>query len=586
MSNNQINLSNIEYEEIKQSLIDFLKNQTVLNSYNFNGSIIQTVISLLSYNTLYYALYSNILANEMFLDTARREQSLISLLKPLGIVLPSKTSSRAKINVSGVSDALIPKFTRFTGTNDNGIVYNFYTLRSFSPTSSSSSYYENIEIVEGRELIQNKDITNSFDLEDQSYFIGNIDIDLSTLVVEVNSGVSNDPSGWILWNRIDNIGDSSENLSQNIYFIERFDTGFELQFGKINSLGNTIKSTDQIRISYLVSSGSGANNIVSFANSAVNGLNGNIGVQLSQTSFGGLDGPDVDYFKFVAPKFFAAQNRAVTKNDFLAISTEYLRTKGYTITKDNFNIFGGEELFPPKYGRVFIATDVIPQNDILDLVAYLKTKCALTILPEYVSSTNEILTYDVKIRFSSTNLSDTQKLQYINTIRQYLINNFSAISKYNISIGSIVAGINNTFSSIITTNQTKVTINYNKNFNNILNDGFTVNLENKIFTGTNSLYITEPFTDSSNRTILLSANVQPNEINNFKNLQTHILNSSGNYVINNNFVYGRIQASTGFVEIYKNVTNNLSLKLQIDGDTFNSTTNTKFTITPNIISEI
>ena len=437
MPNNiQLNLGNLDYDDIKESLKSYLQDQDILKDYNFNGSVINSVISLLAYNTLYYSIYSNMLANEMFLDSAQREESIVSLLKPLGIKIPTRTSAMAIIETGGLPS--IDKYQLFTGINSSGINYNFYTLDDYTEVEEGSEFITNIKIYEAKQVIRNFDITTAFDFENQSYFIGNTQVDINTLLVEVDDGSGN----WILWTEVDNIGESTENLKQTIYFVERFDTGFEIQFGKENLLGNTIENTYRIRISYLVSSGSAANNIVSF--------NANLGqsqINVLQQSTGGLDSPDLDYYKFIAPKFFAAQNRAITKDDFLAISAGYLRSKGYNVTKNNFNAFGGEELFPPKYGRVFITTDILPREDILDLVAHLKTKCTLSILPEFVESESRTISYDVEIVPVDNNLTPTQKTNLIRLIRNYLIQNFSYVSEYSVALSGIVDGIKNTFSA-------------------------------------------------------------------------------------------------------------------------------------------
>ena len=131
MANNPVNIGSIDFNDIKTSLTNYLKTQDNIKDFNFQGSIIQTIVNLLSYNTYYYAFYSNMLANEMFLDTAQREESIISLLKPLGITVPKKRASTALIDVGGVNT--VPKFTKFRGTSiDGSIIYNFYNIREYN----------------------------------------------------------------------------------------------------------------------------------------------------------------------------------------------------------------------------------------------------------------------------------------------------------------------------------------------------------------------------------------------------------------------------------------------------------------------
>lgn len=575
MSNN-INLGSISYEQIRNSLTEFLKTQDTLKDYNFEGSVLQSIVSLLSYNTMYYAFYSNMLANEMFLDSAQREESITSLLKPLGITVPTRTSARAKIKMGG--SPTVPQFAQFSGKNESGILYNFYTLEDYAADTNSDDFIDNILLVEGRQLIKHKNITNLIDYTNQTFFIGDTTVDISTLIVEIDVG----DGVWRKWNLLDNIGDSTENLSQNSYFIERFETGFEIQFGKENSLGNEVVDSYNTRISYLTSNGSSANNIVNFEYVADTDNT----IELIQPSSGGLNNPDVDYLKFIGPKFFAAQNRAITKNDFLAISTVYLRNKGYNITKDNFSIFGGDELFPPKYGRVFIATDSIPTSDILDLVSYLKTKCAITILPEYVQSTSDNLTYDVALKFDSGVSSSSVKQRIISNIKNYLISNYSIISKYNITfdIDQMRTNILNQFSEI---RSVDVTLNYNKVFTDAAITGVNVNLENEfnILTGSEKA-VTMPFVDKNGRTVQLRVMVNnSNELDTFVNLKTFVRNSSGSYNLNSSLNYGRINIKRGILEIYNIASGNIELDLNFKNDKFVTSQNIKYSILSNNVVE-
>lgn len=568
-SNNEINLSKLNYDEIKESLISFLRNQDTIKDFNYNGSVINSVVSLLAYNTLYYAMYSNILANEMFLDSAQREESIISLLKPLGIKIPTRTSSLAVIETGGL--ASIPKYTLFTGINSSGINYNFYTLEDYTEVEAGSEYITNIKIYEGKQLVQNREITSAFDFDKQSYFIGNSQIDINTLRVEVDDG-----SGiWTLWTEINNIGESTENLKQTIYFVERFDTGFEIQFGKENLLGNTIQDTYKIRISYLVSSGSAANNIVSFEANL-----GQSQINVIQGSSGGLDSPDLAYYKFIAPKFFAAQNRAVTKEDFLAISTEYLRSKGYNVTKSNFNAFGGEELFPPKYGRVFITTDALPREDVLDLVAHLKTKCTLSILPEFVESEARTLLYDVDIVPVNNNLTTNQKTNLIRQIRNYLIKNYSYNSEYSISLTGIGDALLETFSSDIA--EADITIKFNGVVTpNTASTVLAFENEFNILPGLTT--ITSNYQDIYSNTVNLKVFLASETTNEgFINLRTYEQYPAGFYQ-NLNKNYGRINIRDGILELYQSSNLPINVNLTFKNDYFYSSNNIKYTIAPDKI---
>lgn len=577
MENNQVNLGKLDYEQIKQSLTDFLKNQDTLKDYNFNGSVIQSLISLLAYNTFYYAFYSNMLANEMFLDTAQREESLVSILKPLGVLVPTKTSARVKINIGGTP--VVNKYDQFYGKTDEGIVYSFYALEQYETATPGTDYIENVVLVEGKELVKNKDITPIFNYQNQTYFLGDRDIDVSTILVEVDTG----DGVFKRWNLLDNIGDSTETLSQNIYFLERFDNGFELQFGKEKSLGNEIIDTYKIRISYLVSSGSAANGIVAFTKAD---NNGNITIELPNgtATEGGLDSPDLDYYKFIGPKYFASQNRAVTKDDFMAISTQYLRNKGYNITKNNFNIYGGDEIYPPKYGRVFVATDAIQTPDILDLVAYLKTKCTVTVLPEYVVSNTETVYYDVRVGFQNNNLSLYEKKNILTNIKNYLTENYSYISSYNVDFSGVEQVVLQKYSELKSCN---IKLKFNRIYSNIPEGGLTINLENELDIGEGEeVTLFGPFNYNS-LTMLLKANPNTAEDRTkLIKLKTYILNSSGLYVYNPSFTYGYVNIKEGYLKLDVTNENAVPFSVEFKYPDFVSGQNTRFSLVPNTVTEL
>jgi hypothetical protein len=571
-NNNEINLGSLDYIEIKRNLLNYLQNQDEIKDFNYAGSVMNSVVSLLAYNTLYYAMYSNVLANEMFLDSAQREESVVSLLKPLGVKIPTKTSAMAIIQIGGV--VAIPKYTRFTGTSSTGINYSFYTLEDYVEAESGSEFITNIKLYQARQLVKEKDITSAFDFENQSYFIGDSNVDINTLTVEVDVG----DGVWRLWTELDNIGDSTENLSQTIYFVERFDTGFEIQFGKENTLGNKIEEDYRIRISYLVSSGSAGNNIVSFSTTELTYS----AIEVISGSSGGLDSPDLSYYKFIAPKFFAAQNRAVTKDDFLAISSEYLKSKGYNVTKSNFNAFGGEEFFPPKYGRVFVTTDILPREDILDLVAYLKTKCTLSILPEFVESESRLISYDVKFVPTNSNLTQQEKNTLIKNIRDYLVQNYSYTNQYNIDLRGVedalisVFPINSAtlkikFSGIVTPNIASTILNFDNN-------------EIEINEGLNT--ISNNFQDKFSQTVYLRVFKATNQaIDGFIDLRTFIqYPSTTAYDASKN--YGRINIASGILELYNISNSPVNLFFNFKNNFFKSSSNIKYTIAPDRVELI
>ena len=347
-------LTLLNFSDIKTSLTDYLKNQSVFSGYNFEGSTIQTLIDLLSYNTYYYAFYSNMMSSEVFLDSAQSINSIISLVKPLGYTVPGMKSSTSSITV----DAEVPAYTKFNGVFGNGVYYSFYNKEKLAPETVST-------ITEG-ELTLKSDISNSINLTNQTYMLDETDVDISTIRIYVTPS-SGGETEWTNVNRF-------PNNNEMVFYVERDGDIFTIQFGKENTLGKSILQTDTVTITYLTSSGTSANGINSFSSSVGN-------ITSKTTSVGGNDGPDINSIKFAAPKIFSSQDRAVTKNDYYGLLTE----NSMFDSANDFIVYGGDELYPPKYGRVFVSYDnTIPDAPVVtDIVSFLKNKNTLTIIPEY-----------------------------------------------------------------------------------------------------------------------------------------------------------------------------------------------------------
>lgn len=367
-------LSKLNFSDIKTSLTDYLKNQSLFVGYNFEGSALQTIVDLLAYNTYYYAFYSSMITNELFLDSAKRAASIVSLVKPLGYTIPGLKSSTASITLD-TTETTIPAYSLINGVLSDGRYYSFYNTVDATVSGGSVTFI----VTEAHTAVVNYDITELIDLTTQVYTLDNGDVDISTIVVEVSA--SNGPfKKWVNVNYF-------PNTDSQIYYIEREGNDFLIQFGIANNLGKSLLSTDRIRVSYLRSSGSVANGISAFSSSLGT-------ISINEQSAGGLDGPDVNLVKFAAPKIFSAQDRAVTKNDYYGL----LIRNGHITDTNDVIIYGGEDIFPPKYGRVFISYKQKPELTTTAIMNFLKEKCTLSVLPEYVLP--KVLTAKVNATFS------------------------------------------------------------------------------------------------------------------------------------------------------------------------------------------
>ena len=390
MSNVDIQLGSLDFEGIKSSIIDHLKTQDTLKDYDYSGSATQVLLDILAYNTLYYGYYANMIASEMFLDTAQKEESIISLVKPLGYVVPGKTSAHAKVKIRvGGANTPVPKYTKFSGNNSSGTSYNFYTLE---PSVLDSDGENILTVVEAKNLIKEQPL--SVDNTTQKGFIFGLDVDINTITVEVYDSVT---SKWEEWNLVSNI-EGGLNENSKVYWLERSELGFFVVFGgnfdsSYNQIGSSIESNQQVRISYLKSSGAKANSIGNFS---VRGFS--VVTALTDTisnSSNGSDGPNIEAIKFFAPKWFASQNRAVTVEDCKGILAEAGFVGGDGDPYYRFTVWGGEEMDPPRYGRLFVSLNQTELEDpygAAKAIDILEKKTVVGIIPEFMNlDINEIL---------------------------------------------------------------------------------------------------------------------------------------------------------------------------------------------------
>ena len=403
MTNSQINISSLTFDDIKTSLKAYLNNPTLnpqFVGYDFNGSALNTLLDIFSYNTLFYSFYSNMIANETFLSTASLESSIVSLVKPLGYLVPGKTSSKIELNVSPASStvSVVPYSTVFTGFSTSGNSYFFYPIEQVSVASATD-----LTIYEAKSVVNNIEVT--VDIAEQKVFLGNTNVDINTLTLKVNG---------VVWTKY-NTFQSNPGSEGTVYFLDRTSSGFYVIFGKktINdyqtTFGKTIAETDVVTVSYLIPSGADANNINSVTSS-------NLVINSVIRSNSGTDGADLNLIKFFAPKMFASNDRAVTRDDYYGILLNSHTLPANIVSQDQVNIWGGEEADPPTYGRVFVSfadeTLVKTTPSVQKCIALLNSKSVVTIISEYIQS--QTITANMNILVSGARTSQIPLIQ--NTI--------------------------------------------------------------------------------------------------------------------------------------------------------------------------
>jgi hypothetical protein len=386
LGDNEIQIGDLSYDGIKTSIIDYLKREdSPLSDLDFSSSALNVLVDALAYNTMYYGFYSNMVANELYLDTAQRMESLISITKPLGFTVKAAVAARSIVNMTNIPSR-IPQYSKFTGTTESGSSYNFYTLDSYEVDSETSSINQ-VVLYEAKDLVLRRDISNLVNKNSQTFTLADDRIDIDSIEIEVSTDGG---ATFSTYTKSESVN-STITSDSTVYFVERLNKGVKIIFSvradgeilnlnnpniEVDNVGRKILPTDKIRISYLIPSGKSANGIRKFSYTDGAGT-----VQLQTESYSGSDGPDPDLIRFFAPKWFAAQDRAVTRNDYLGLMKDYVASGQ---PNDVISVFGGEELNPPYYGRVFVSLlldDAVTASDLLD---FLREKSPLSIMPEYI----------------------------------------------------------------------------------------------------------------------------------------------------------------------------------------------------------
>jgi len=349
-----INLTAMDFSEIKENLKAFLRNQSEFSDYNFEGSGLNVLIDLLAYNSQNNAYLANMIANESEIDSAILRSNVVSRAKLLGYTPKSNTAARAVLSViisdpgNTTTSLLMPRGTRYV-VRAGAQQFTFVTLQDYNLPLNEDGVYRNdeIEVFEG--IIK----SFSFDaIEDRRFVIPSKKLDTSTLkVVVFDSYAYNANEIYEQAFGVSKIGPTSA-----VFWIYETDNGnYEIKFGD-NVFGKTPILNSIVYTEYLETNGSSANDFSQFSLVGVfEGYeNADVTIESINSSSGGSEPELTSSIKLNATRFFQSQNRAITKEDFAAITNDI-----YPYAK-SVAVWGGEEVSPPKYGQVFIS--IIPNS--------------------------------------------------------------------------------------------------------------------------------------------------------------------------------------------------------------------------------
>ena len=400
-SKGRIEITDLDFDSVKANFKTFLSQQNSFTDYNFEGSGMSVLMDLLAYNTHYLAFHANMLANEMFIDTALTRSSAVSHAKALGYIPSSTKSANATIDVTvrGVplsqKSVVMAAGTIFT-TTVNDVSYQFVTIGVHTATSDTGIFmFTDIKIYEGTRIRYTYTVDSS-NLE-QQFVIPSSAADTGTIVVSVQTS-SSDVTTEVYTLNTDYAVLDSTSLK---YFIQEIEDGkYEVYFGDgVN--GKKPIDGNIVILDYVVTNGSIADGASAFVASSTVGGYSNVNVTTTSSAGGGGDAESVDSIKFNAPLKYAAQGRAVTPDDYKAIvPTVYTNIK-------SIQCWGGEDNDPPIYGKVYIAIRPNTGTSLTtttknSIVTNLKKYNVASIVPEIVDAEILYLVLGVTAKYNST----------------------------------------------------------------------------------------------------------------------------------------------------------------------------------------
>jgi len=370
-----INFTNLDFDQIKSTLKDYIQSSSDFTDYDFEGSNLSTILDVLAYNTYITSYNANMISNEVFIDSATLRENVVALARNIGYVPRSKKSSRTNISffvdISSVSPTPAnltlkagPVATTGGTFNNQSFVFGIPEDKTVSVIDGVANF-DDIEVYEGSYLSQTYvySTRNPF----QKFILPNVGIDLDSLVVSVRPSV--DSSVTTKYTRQDELFDtvtkSTITGNSNIYFIQEVEgEQYEVIFGD-GVFGKELQDGNIVEMTYIVTNGSDGNGVNSFTFSgSVSYVRNSVeifvtnGISLITStlpSSGGESIESIDSIRKFAPQVYTTQNRALSANDFEIL----IPNKIYPET-ESISVFGGEELVPPQYGKVFIS--IKPRN--------------------------------------------------------------------------------------------------------------------------------------------------------------------------------------------------------------------------------
>ena len=437
-----VNFSNLDFDQVKTSLKEYLRSNSNFTDYDFEGSNLSTILDVLAYNTYITSYNANMVANEVFIDSATLRENVVALARNIGYVPRSRKAAMATINFFVDTTSITP--TPSTITLRKGVVaastgtfagqsFVFSILEDVTvPIFDGIAFFDDLEIHEG--VLLESNFTYSSTNLNQRFILPNSGIDTDLIRVSVKNNQSSTAAA--KYSLQDSLFDI--NSSSRVYYLQEIeDERYELLFGD-GVFGKALEEGNYITANYIVSNGDSANGISSFnfagrLTYTRNGIQYNVtsGVSLVTPgiiSSGGENIETVESIKKFAPRIYATQNRALTSNDYETL----IPARIYPET-ESISVFGGEELVPPQYGKVFISIkprtgDFLPNLTKENIKLRLKKYSVAGIVPEILDLKYLYIESNSKVYYN-TNLAPNA--DYVSSIVQANTNKYADSTEMN-----------------------------------------------------------------------------------------------------------------------------------------------------------
>ena len=432
-----LNVTELDFDQIKQNLKNYLKTQSTFTDYDFEGSGLSVLLDVLAYNTHYNAMTAHFALNEAFLDSAQIRGNVVTRAKLLGYTPRSTLAPKAIVNITvdvTSETGTIPTILSLPrGTKLNTIVdgeeYQYVVISNQNAqivdnTITKTFTFSNVTIVEGSYKTLLYRVDN--DIENQKFQVSDRDSDTSTLRVRVRE--NEESSSYDIYTPFESL--LNVNSTSKVYYLQENSNGFyEIYFGD-SVTGYKPNNNNIITLDYVYTSGSESNGAISF--SIVDSINGysNVVVDTLSKAAGGSDRETTESIRFNAPLTFTSQNRAVTSDDYRAIIQ-----KSFSDI-DSISCWGGEDNDPPNYGKVYISIKPLTaetltlaqQTEITSVI--LKGKNVVSITPEIVDPNYTYLELDIFFKYNP-NLTDRSSVELSSVVRDTISDyNFNELNKF------------------------------------------------------------------------------------------------------------------------------------------------------------